>query len=221
MATSAPTGGAELPSGSPVPVEHRFAGLDRRTIGPALLVLAFAILLSIVLPAINAAVSYHDEIHAGDVVDLADGRLTFVPAPGWNLAEGALLGRTRSGVSTTSATQLVDGDADFSVKVGPFDGTPSSLLTRVNQIDGGHDDSRGAGASGARYTVMTADGAVGVAEGFTGLQTQGVIVAFVFEVPGAGRLGVQVVASGREDSLATRRNDIVAMIRSVRLRGAR
>jgi hypothetical protein len=68
---------------------------------------------------------------------------------------------------------------------------------------------------------MTADGAVGVAEGFTGLQTQGVIVAFVFEVPGAGRLGVQVVASGREASLATRRNDIVAMIRSVRLRGAR
>ena len=221
MATSAPTGGHERPSGSRVPVEHRLAGLDRRTIGPALLVLAFAVLLSIVLPAINAAAPYHHEIHAGDVVDLADGRLTLVPAPGWNLAEGARLGRTRSGVSTTSATQLVDGDANFSVQVGPFDGTPSSLLTRVNQINGGLDESRGAGASGARFTVTTADGAVGVGEGFTGLQTQGLIVAFVFELPGAGRLGVEMVASGREDSLATRRDDIVRMIRSVRVGGAR
>ena len=48
-------------AGSPpddwVPVEHRFAGLDRRTIAPSLGVLVFLLFLAFGLPAINGAIS--------------------------------------------------------------------------------------------------------------------------------------------------------------------
>jgi hypothetical protein len=47
-----------------VPVEHRFAGLDRRTIAPALGVLAFLLFLTFGLPFVNAAISAEDPVEA-------------------------------------------------------------------------------------------------------------------------------------------------------------
>jgi hypothetical protein len=81
---------------------RRGAGIDRRTVGPALLVLALAVLMSVVLPAIDGATSYRDEIDKGDVAEIADG-LTLVPTTGWDLATGALVGHTRPTRSATSA----------------------------------------------------------------------------------------------------------------------
>ncbi|MFD7659409.1 hypothetical protein ACFV4N_35990, partial [Actinosynnema sp. NPDC059797] len=67
--------------GDRVPVEHRFLGLDRRTFGPGLIVLAVALLLIYGLPALNAAIPWNDEVRAGDVLDLGDGA-TAVPPVG-------------------------------------------------------------------------------------------------------------------------------------------
>jgi hypothetical protein len=111
------------------------------------------------------------------------------------------------------------------VQSAPFDGTPPALLTRVNEIDADLGRLQGtAVATTRRYAVRTRQGAVGVAENFVGVHRQGTIVAFVFRARGqstgsqgepAGE-GVVITASGPKGSISRRRDDIVAMIRSIR-----
>jgi hypothetical protein len=202
---------------------RRSTGIDRRTVGPALLVLALAVLMSVVLPSIDRATSYRDQVDKGDVAEIADG-LTLVPAAGWDLASGALVGHARSPVGTTATTEVVDGSVELQVQTAPFDGTPSALLTRVNKIDADLEHLRGgAHATTRRYAVRTQQGAVGVAEDFVGAHKQGTIVAFVLRSRGqptssqgqATREGVVVVAAGPKGPISRRRDDIVAMIRSI------
>jgi hypothetical protein len=194
-----------------------FAGIDRRTVKPALLVLALALVMSVVLPVINGETAYRDEVDPGDLAEVAAG-ITLVPTPGWDLAGGALVGHTRSPVSTTAATQFIDGSVNFDVRAAPFDGTASALLTRVNDINADLDHARGSGASTTnRYLVTTRQGGAGVAEDFVGVDRQGSIVAFVFKSPGQSiGEGVEIVVSGPKGAISRRRDDIVAMIRSVR-----
>jgi hypothetical protein len=195
---------------------RRLAGFDRRTVGPALLVLALAVVMSVVLPSIDGATSYRDQVDEGDVVEIADG-LTLVPATGWDLASGALVGETRSPVGTTATTEVVDGSVELQVQAAPFGGTPSALLTRVNEIEDDLDRLQGsATATTRRYAVRTGHGTVGVAEDFVGAHKQGTIVAFVFRSRGQSTAeGVVVVAAGPKGPISRRRDDIVAMIRSI------
>ena len=148
-----------------------------------------------------------------------------MPTPGWDLASGALVGDTRSPVGSTATTQLVDGSVSLEVRAAPFEGTPSALLTRVNEINDDLDHARGSvAATTGRYVVTTRQGVVGVAEDFVGVDKQGSIVAFVFppRTQSTGshgqstREGVEIVVSGPKGSMSRRRDDIVAMIRSIR-----
>ena len=43
-----------------VPADTRFLGVDRRTIAPTLAVFALAVVMSVVLPVINATVPYDE-----------------------------------------------------------------------------------------------------------------------------------------------------------------
>ena len=203
---------------------HRALGIERRTVIPALVVLALAVLLSVVLPFINSEAAYRDEIHKGDIAEVGDG-ITLVPSPGWNLAAGSLVGHTRSPVGSTADTELVNGSVEFDAQAAPFDGTASALLTRVNEINADLQHARGrAAATNGRYPVTTRQGVVGVAEDFVGVARQGSIVAFVFRPRGASttpqaqstREGVEIVVSGPKDELSRLRGDIVGMIRSIR-----
>jgi hypothetical protein len=65
--------------------ERRSLGMDRRTIAPALLVLALAVVMSIVLATVDSETAYRDQLHQGDIAEIADG-ITLVPASGWDLA---------------------------------------------------------------------------------------------------------------------------------------
>jgi hypothetical protein len=106
----------------------------------------------------------------------------------------------------------------FEVRAAPFNGTPSALLTRVNEINADLEHARGSGsATTGRYVVTTRQGVAGVAEDFVGVDRQGSIVAFVFRSPGqpTGE-GVEIVVSGPKGAIARRRDDIVAMITSIR-----
>ena len=206
------------------PEARRSAGIDRRTVGPALLVLALAALMSMVLPSIDSKTSYRDQVDRGDVARIADG-LTLVPATGWDLAKGALVGHTRSSVGSVATTEVVDGGVELQVQTAPFQGTPSALLARIHEIDADLERTRrGAVATTRRYVVRTRQGAVGAAEDFVGANTQGTVVAFVFRSRGestngqtrATRLGVEAVAAGPKGPITRRRDDIVAMIRSIR-----
>jgi hypothetical protein len=201
---------------------ERVAGIDRRTVGPALLVLALALLMSVVLPSIDSDTPYRDAIRKGDVAAIADG-ITLVPAPGWHLASGALAGRTRSPVGSTGTTELVDGGVDFDVQAAPFAGTASALLSRVNEINADLAHARGrTAATSDRYAVTTRQGVAGVAEDFVGVERQGTIATFVFP-PRSGsagqssREGVEIIVSGPRGAISRRRDAVVAMIRSLRM----
>jgi hypothetical protein len=205
--------------------ERRPLGLDRQTVWPALLVLTLAAVMSVVLPSIDSRTSYSDEVHRGDVVRLATG-ITLIPAASWDLTSGSIVGDTRSAIGSTATTELVVGSLRFFVQAAPFDGTPSSLLTRIDKIDADLHHARGRAAeTTGRYAVTTRQGVVGVAEDFVGVARQGSVVAFTFRslaqpAPSQGRQrtreGVEVVVSGPPDALSRNRHDIVAMIRSIR-----
>jgi hypothetical protein len=202
--------------------ERRLFGLDLETVGPALLVLVLAAVMSIVLPSIDTNTSYRNEVHQGDVVVLADG-ITLIPAASWDLASGSIAGKTRSPIGSTPATELVQGGLRLSVEAAPFAGTASSLLTRINEIDANLADAKGRAAEITdRYTVTTRQGIVGVAEDFVGVAREGSVIAFVFNpvaqsaTSSRAREGVEVVVSGPADAISRNRDDIVAMIRSIR-----
>jgi hypothetical protein len=204
--------------------EGRVLGIDRRTIGPALLVLALAVLESLVLPSIDARTEYRNQTRVGDLVQLADG-VTLAAAPGWDLESGALVGDTRSSVGSTAGTSLVDGGVSFSVDAAPFDGDASALLTRIEEINADLNDVRERlSATTDRYAVTTRQGVRGVGEDFVGATRQGSVVAFVIPAAGAetagsqpGNEGLAVVVSGAKGPIARHRDDIVAMIRSIRV----
>jgi hypothetical protein len=204
--------------------DERRAGIDRWTVGPALLVLALAVLMGVVLPWVDSQTAYNDALDQGDVVQLAEG-LTLVPASGWNLASGALAGQTRSAVGSTGSTELVHGNVRLYVQAAPFDGTASALLTRINEINADVRRSQGRTAqTTGRYTVTTRQGVAGVAEDFVSVARRGSIMAFVFESRAQSASsdgqpadeGVEIGVSGPSDSISLRRDDIVSMIRSIR-----
>lgn len=198
-----------------VPVERRLFGIDKRTILPALAVLAFGMVLGVVLPSVNESVDYDDPIVAGDIVDLVDGKLTFVPAEGWNRTDGSLVGE---GVteSVGSKALLVADDASVSITTGTFDGTPDELLDQINDLNEDLQDPRGLGSAGPRQPITSASGLTGVAETFTGLDERGVTAAFVVDVDGTP-VGVEIVVRGSADTISDRLDEIAAMLDSVGL----
>lgn len=203
-------------------MSRRSAGIDRQTVKPALLVLALAVLMSVVLPWINRTTPYRHALHRGDIVELADG-ITLVPAASWDLSTGALVGHARSDVGSTATTMLVDGGVNFDVQTAPFTGTPAALLGRVNQISDELHHARGSAAATSHdYPVTTSQGIEGVGEDFVGVDDQGSVVAFVTRSAArsaqgqATSEGTEVVVSGPKGTITRRRGEIVAMIRSIR-----
>ena len=189
--------------------------IDPRTIKPALLVLAFALLLSVVFPLINSEADYQHQTQNGEVVQLVDG-ITLVPSAGWNLASGAVVGETRGSIGNTNTTELVNGSIEFNVQAAPFAGTPSALLRRVNKISA---DLGRARKATRHYAVTTHQGRKGVAEDYIRVNRQGSVVAFAFKVPGqSSREGVEVVVSGAKGQMSRERDHIVAMVRSIRVK---
>jgi hypothetical protein len=152
-----------------VPVEHRWFGLDRRTFKPALIVLAIGLLLIYGLPALNAAIPWHNEIKAGDVLDLGSGA-TAVPPVGWQLEAGTLVG----GAGAGSPIQLATGGATIGLQVTSFTGTAGAFLDQVQRAEG--DDP--AGLSGSRGTATTDAGLVGVVQSSTSPSGDGLEAAF-------------------------------------------
>ena len=71
--------------GGRVPVEHRFFGLDRRTLPFAIAALAVWLVWTVVLPWIDRRVPFDDPIRAGERVRLTDD-VSFAPATGWGLS---------------------------------------------------------------------------------------------------------------------------------------
>lgn len=191
-----------------VPVDRRWLGLDRRTIAPALVVLALALIMGSVLPLINDSVPYDDKVAAGDVIEV-NGGVTFVPTVGWGITDGVRAGQRPLSGSYPDTATVVDGDASFSVRTGPFQGDANALLEQIRATTTALDASQGFHFTSDPAGISTAQGAHGVVAKFQGNRSDGMIAAFVFD-----GLGVQVTAYGAPD-VTDDPADVAAMVASI------
>jgi len=192
-----------------VPVDRRWLGLDRRTILPALVVLALALLMGSVLPAINQSVAYDDKVAAGDVIEV-DGGVTFVPPVGWGITDGVRSGQRPVSGSYPDTATVVDGDVSFSIKTAPFQGDANALLEQIRTTTTALDGSQGFHFTSEPTDIVTASGDRGVAARFQGARSDGLIAAFVF-----GDRGVQVTAYGSPDAIDNPTAEVAAMIAGI------
>ena len=193
-----------------VPADERLFGVDRRTIAPTLAVFALAIVMSVVLPVINAKVPYEDIVKAGDVLQL-QGDVTFVPEAGWGITSGVRAGNAPlSGEYPATAT--VEHEAvKFTVRTAPFDGDARKLLKQIETTSEALNRGRGVQVTGAHITIVTNQGKQGTAARVTGPHTAGLIAAFVFD----GR-GVEAVGTGPSDAGPELTAAVFRMVRSIR-----
>jgi len=192
-----------------VPADERWFGLDRRTIRQTLAVFALAILMSVVLPVIDATVPYHDIVKAGDVLQL-EGNVTFVPEAGWGITDGVRAGHAPlSGEYPASAT-VEDGAMKFTVRTGQFHGDARQLLDQIETTSEALNRGRGIRVTGAPTTVVTEQNRLGASVRVTGPHIAGVIAAFVF-----GTRGVEAVATGPSDAGSESAATVLRMIESI------
>ncbi|MET9633374.1 hypothetical protein ABZX92_38535 [Lentzea sp. NPDC006480] len=183
-----------------VPVEHRFLGLDRRTFRPALIVLAVALVLAYGLPAVNAAIPWHNEIKAGQVLDLGGGA-TAVPPVGWQLENGTLTGAS----PTSLQVDLATGGATIGLRGASFTGSADAFLDQVLRSQGS------GGVAAGRGTVTTDGGLVGVAQSSSSPSGDGVQVAFKMS-PGVALLVRVRTAPGQFERYE---DTVSALLRSI------
>jgi hypothetical protein len=145
-----------------IPVEHRFAGFDRRTFPPALIALAIALVLVYGLQAVDSAIPWHNEIKAGDVLDLGAGA-TAVPPVGWELESGTLVGDGQVSPAGLDV-RLTSGGAVIQMEGTTFAGTAAAFLDQVQRSQG----AEPAATSADRGSLISNAGLVGVVQGRTG-----------------------------------------------------
>jgi hypothetical protein len=192
-----------------VPADVQFFGLDRRTVAPTLAVFVLAVVMSVVLPVVNATVPYHDIVKAGDVIQL-EGDVTFVPEPGWGITSGVRAGNAPISGGYPATATVENGALKFRVHTGRFDGDANKLLDQIETTSEALSRGRGVNVTGAQTTIVTDQGRQGAIVRVTGPHTGGVIAAFVFE----GR-GVEAVATGPSDTGAQATATVFRMIRSI------
>lgn len=214
MDTETPASEPAPPTAPPpdwVPVEHRFLGLDRRTILPALAVLVLAFVFATVIPAIDNAIKPDNPVRPGDVLKLGKG-LTMVPAQDWNIVKGLRVSDETNAPATGTAppVELSNGSVSLRVLVGPFSGTPNALLDQINRVNTELEGMDQFATTGDRVSVTTSQGATGVVETFTGSDVDGKIAAFVYDGS-----GVEILVVGLPEDMALHQDDVKAMVESI------
>jgi len=192
-----------------VPADERRFGLDRRTLRPTLAVFALVILMSVVLPVINASVPYHDIARAGDVIEI-EGDVTFAPEAGWGITSGLRAGHAPLSGQYPATAVVEDGALKFTLRTGPFHGDTVQLIDQIEATSEALNSGRGVRITGAPATVITTQGKEGASVHVTGPHTSGVIAAFVF-----GHRGVEAVATGPSDADTESSVAVLRMIDSI------
>ncbi|HZC89990.1 MAG TPA: hypothetical protein VE400_04850 [Mycobacterium sp.] len=192
-----------------MPADERRFGLDRRTLGPTLAVFALVLVMSVVLPLINAAVPYHDIVKAGDVMEV-EGDVTFVPEAGWGITSGVRAGHPPLSGEYPATATVEDGAMKFTVRSGLFHGDAGTLLDQIETTSDALNRGRGVHVTGAPTTIVTNQGKQGAAVRVTGPHTAGLIAAFVF-----GDRGVEAVATGPSDTGSEPSTTVLRMISSI------
>jgi hypothetical protein len=191
-----------------VPVERRWLGPDRSTIRPALIVLGLAVLMALVIPAVDHAIPGGTRVRAGDEIELRGG-IRFTPAAGWVLTDGFLAGAEPRTGDADSAT-VADGAVSVRVRTAPYDGTPAALLEQIKRTTDALNGNQGLHLTGDTQAVRTASGQRGVIARYRGTSADGAIAAFVID-----GTGVEVVVTGPPEVPDNPSQAIAQMIASI------
>ena len=192
-----------------VPADKRLFGVDRRTIAPTLAVFALVIVMSVVLPVVNAMVPYADIVKAGDVIALQCD-VTFAPEAGWGITSGVRAGNAPLSGEYPATATVEDKAVKFTVHTAPFDGDANKLLDQIERTSEALNHGRGARVASAHTGIVTDQDKRGATARVTGPHAGGVVVAFVFD-----GCGVEAVAVGPSDTGPEPTAAVARMIRSV------
>lgn len=188
-----------------VPAEHRVLGLDRRTLPPALFVIAVFIVLTIIVPRIDASIGWNDPVRAGEQLALTD-TLAFTPAAGWDVEAGFRVGAT----GARSGDALITGDGvTFEISPGSFDGTPDELLDQVEKVTSRTSDTAFR-VDGNRSTIATSAGQTGAVQPYSSVRGDGLVGALVID-----GTGLKITAFGPPTQMTAAAGTIRDMIVSI------
>ncbi|MEU8817442.1 hypothetical protein [Actinoplanes sp. NPDC048796] len=199
-------------SGTWVPVERRWWGLDRRSLPSALVVAGVGILLGGLLPLIDRVVPNDDTVRAGDRLNLGDG-LTIAPPAGWQLVSGL-----RVGAATTIPDQgspvaeVADDGVVADIRTAAFAGDASALLDQVNKNLTRSSTRPQFTVTGGRASVTSIDGITGLVETYTSTAGEGLVAAYKLADGRGLTVEVDAAAGGQ---FAARADQVDAMLRSV------
>ena len=164
-----------------MPVEHRWLGLDRRSIPYGLVAFGVIALWAWVMPWINAHVAWDDSTRAGEAFAVTT-EVTMTVPPGWGVVSGLRTDDEPRGgdqAREVEQTLLVKDGVVFSILQGPFEESPTRLLDQANLITGAQ--VSGYHVSGESHNVTTAAGLRGVTQDFTSATGAGIVTVFVFD----------------------------------------
>ncbi len=203
-----------------VPADQRILGIDKRTIWPGLVLLIVWALWSQVMPWINDRIEVDNPIVAGDVINLGNGEVTFIPAVGWDLVAGALLveGDTSTTVPTTAT--LVSETVSYGAKSGNWDGTAEELADQMIDVNESFEEL-GLKDEEGRSAITNVDGVQGELVYLVGIDQAVLIATFVFEPEGVGpNIGVEIEVRGTPEQLDELAEEYAPMITSTTYRPA-
>lgn len=204
-----------------VPADERVAGFDRRSIWPGVVLLVVWALWAHALPWLDGQIGVDNPTAAGDVVNLGQGEVTFLPAVGWDLESGALVENGADPPAVPTAAVLSSGVVSYSAKSGNWSGTADELTDQVIDISESLDQLL-AKDEQARVAITNADGVPGTLTYVTGVDEAVLIVAFVFDRGDAGGssadIGIDIEVRGTPDQLQEQVRDIATMIETTTYR---
>jgi hypothetical protein len=178
-----------------------FLGLDRRGWPGTIAVALVVAVVAIGLPLLNDLVSADRPLPAGSTVEVGRG-VTFTAAGGWTLdAEGT---STRA-----DRVALAQGPLSYVVEAAP---ATRSLPEEYERLAAEIRDSSGAQLFNGPGSVTTDDGLVGIVGSYGGPTSEG-----LFGVFQAGATVVRVLAKGPPEAMAAGLDDVVFMVRTLRI----
>ncbi len=191
-----------------VPVEHRWLGLDRRSVPYALVAFAVIALWAWVAPWVSSQVAWDDPVRAGQAIQVTDD-VTMSAAPGWGVVKGLrTTDRTRSGAKAADQVVLVKDGVVLSILPGPFSGSVTRLLSQAERITGA--GTEGYHVSGDVRDVATSSGLHGVAQDFSAPRNVGTVTTFV-----VGDNGIEIQVAGPEAQVTALADETRTMIDSL------
>jgi hypothetical protein len=193
-----------------VPVEHRFFGLDRRSLLPGLVVIALFVLWTVIVPSLNDLLHYSQQTKAGDVFVLKQG-LTMDAQPGWGVDSGLLTTDRSTTAAAGETVALSKGGVAFAVTSGPFRGDARKLLGQITKVDHALAGNEAFHVSSDVATFHTNEGHHGVAQAYTTVAGAGVVTALVY-----GDTGLKITYTGSTTAMADHGEEVGDMIDSIR-----